>query len=148
MVRGGGSDVEMSIGDIIDRASIIDIRARKLKCKEFLYDYTKKTLKEWAIFNRELELIVRAYQPIPINDLFKKMLRINRRIWNLEASIRQGKLDDNIMEVGIRAIKIRELNKKRVDFKNYINKITDTGFQDIKINHLSGENTNGKQKGK
>ncbi len=58
-------------------------------------------------------------------------------IWDLEADLRQGKLDGALSEVGRRAIKIREHNKLRVEVKNIINLLANEGYQDVKQNHIS-----------
>lgn len=70
-------------------------------------------------------------------DIAEHLYYINGLIWELEAQIRQGVLDNNIVEVGNRSIWIRKINKLRVDFKNLINGILKEGFQDIKKDHLS-----------
>jgi hypothetical protein len=56
----------------------------------------------------------------------------------MESDIRKG-LDDNLglEEIGRRAIKIRETNKIRVSIKNEISRKTKSGFEDVKINHIS-----------
>ena len=62
---------------------------------------------------------------------------INAFIWEKESDMRQGKLDGVLHEVGLRAIEIRKLNNIRVGIKNLINKLTNSGFIDIKSDHLS-----------
>lgn len=65
-----------------------------------------------------------------------KLYNINSEIWKLEADIRSAKITD-LAEIGRRALKIREANKKRITIKNSIIEATGIGVKDIKINHVS-----------
>jgi hypothetical protein len=69
---------------------------------------------------------------------FKSLYDINGKIWDMESEIRKG-LDAKLGldEIGRRAIKIREANKTRVALKNEIAKKTKSGFEDVKMNHIS-----------
>lgn len=63
---------------------------------------------------------------------------MNIEIWNLENSIRND--TENKMsnaEVGRRAKLIRDHNKKRIAYKNEINRMTEMGFREFKIQHRS-----------
>jgi len=72
--------------------------------------------------------------PIWLADLIKH----NNDIWSLESDIRRGKENElPLEEVGRRAIKIREHNKKRVEVKNTIASIINSGFVEVKADHAS-----------
>jgi hypothetical protein len=47
-----------------------------------------------------------------------------------------GETKLGLEECGRRAIKIRDFNKKRIEYKNILNCL-DKGFREIKINHRS-----------
>jgi hypothetical protein len=116
-------------GDIIDRASIAFLKNKRIGMDE--------SKREWEAFSIEIETLKDKYQMLPIEMFFNLLLNINQMIWDLEADLRQGKLDGALSEVGRRAIEIREHNALRVQVKNIINKITNSGFQDIKLDHIS-----------
>jgi hypothetical protein len=73
--------------------------------------------------------------------LLAAIIRINQmniEIWNLENEIRndtENKMDN--AEIGRRAKMIRDYNKKRIDYKNEINRITEMGFREFKVKHRS-----------
>ena len=78
---------------------------------------------------------------ISLADLIEKLFIVDMKIWSLEADIREGKEAKlSLEEVGKRALKIRDLNKHRIDLKNTINKRFDSDnfYEEIKIKHVSG----------
>lgn len=66
------------------------------------------------------------------------LIEINGRCWDLEAAIRQGK-DANLglEEIGRRSLKIREVNKERIAYKNKIAEELGMDFFEVKIDHAS-----------
>jgi hypothetical protein len=114
--------MEMSLGEIADRYSIIKLKSERtdVDCKEE-FDTLKNELNGDEIY---------AY----VDQLYE----VNRRIWDLESDIRKGKEGElGLEEVGRRAIMIRDFNKERINIKNTINTIYKTGFIEKKINHAS-----------
>jgi len=121
--------MERDNGDILDRASIAKLKHERIRDPE--------NDKEWEAFSKELSILEKKYSQFYIDNFFKILYDINSLVWEKESDMRQGKLDGILYEVGIRAIEIRKLNNLRISVKNLVNKITDSGFQDIKKNHLS-----------
>lgn len=121
--------MERDTGDILDRGAIAKLKSERIADPE--------TDREWEAFKIEIELLKNKYKYLYIEDFFRHLYNINAFIWEKESDMRQGKLDGVLYEVGIRAIEIRKLNNLRVDTKNLINKLTDSGFMDIKKDHLS-----------
>jgi hypothetical protein len=121
--------MERDAGDIIDRWAIA-----KLKAERIGTDESKKEFLWFCEGIKELEI---KHPEFNWNLYRQDILNIHSRIWNLESGIRQGKLDNDLMEVGRLAIQIRDWNKKRVALKNEINLKTGEGFQDIKKDHGS-----------
>jgi len=114
--------MEMSLGEIADRYSIIKLKSERtdVDCKEE-FDTLKNELNGDEIY---------AY----VDQLYE----VNGRIWDLESDIRKGKEGElGLEEVGRRAIMIRDFNKERINIKNTINTIYKTGFIEKKINHAS-----------
>lgn len=113
--------MKRDLGDIIDRASIACLKADRIKDKE--------CVREWEYFKK--------YLRNKHSRFFNLMKSINAMVWDLEADIRQGKLDGALSEVGRRAIEIRKLNSLRVQLKNIINAVVHEGFIDVKKDHIS-----------
>ena len=116
------------ISEILDRYSISVLKKQRANAEN---DDELSTLMveidEYKKENSEL-----------IEDYLNKLIDVNGKIWDLESDIRKGKEGElGLEEVGRRAIKIRELNKIRVGYKNQIVEIFKEGFKDIKINHAS-----------
>ena len=65
-----------------------------------------------------------------------RLAQINFEVWNLENAFRRG-VDMSGNRVKEIALNVRELNRKRVHYKNEINKLTKLGFREFKIKHLS-----------
>jgi hypothetical protein len=115
--------MKISIGDIIDRYSICQLKKERLSIDNE---------KEINSLKNEMD----KYDDI--KSFSDDLYRINGLIWDLESDIR--KKNENILgleEVGRRAIKIRELNSERVSIKNKINAKFKEGFVEVKMNHGS-----------
>lgn len=121
--------MERDAGDIIDRWAIAKLKSERIGADE--------SKKEYSWFCRGIEELEAKYSQVDWTVYKHEILVIHANIWNLESGVRQGKLDDDLMEVGRLAIQIREWNKKRIALKNEINLSTGEGFQDIKKDHGS-----------
>lgn len=72
-----------------------------------------------------------------MGDLIDRLSITNLKIWHLEEQIRAGKEKElTIEDIGKRALKIRDLNKERIELKNAINE-DGNGFKEIKVEHRS-----------
>lgn len=121
--------MERDTGDILDRGSIAKLKFERINDPE--------NIKEWNAFKDELLKLNEKYSKLEISMFFDSLYNINSFIWEKESDLRKGKLDGVLYEVGIRAIEIRKLNNIRVGIKNLVNKLTESGYQDIKKQHLS-----------
>jgi len=121
--------MERDAGDIIDRWAIAKLKAERIGADE--------SKKEYSWFCEGIKELGNKYPHLPWDTYKQDILIIHAKIWDLESAVRQGKLDNDLMEVGRRAIQIRDWNKKRVTLKNAINVTTGEGFQDIKKDHGS-----------
>ena len=117
------------VGDIVDRLCIAQLKAERIG--------TPETKKEFREFWEGLFTHILIYPKVNWWKILEEMYGIHKNIWDLEADIRQSKLDNDEMEIGRRAILIRDWNKQRVNLKNYLNKLLGEGFQDIKKDHAS-----------
>ena len=115
------------LSDIIDRYSIVKLKTENLP-------ENKECKKELKALEDELT----HYSNILVPNWIERLYTVNAKIWALEADIRQGKEGLlGLEEVGRRAIKIRDFNGERIKIKNEISKLSQIGFQEIKINHGS-----------
>jgi hypothetical protein len=121
--------MERDAGDIIDRWAIAKLKAERIGADE--------SKKEYLWFCEGINELKKKYPLINWQAWKQNILAIHAEIWDLEGAVRQGKLDNDLLEVGRRAIEIRNWNKKRVTLKNEINALVGEGFQDIKQDHGS-----------
>lgn len=115
-----------SLGDIIDKMSILLMK---------VYHGEEDASEELIALRKGL-----LDQEIDGNFVLTclRLAHINKCIWNLENDIRKGGEGKfSLEEIGRRAIEIRNLNRKRVHYKNLINRITNKGFQETKVFHQS-----------
>jgi hypothetical protein len=123
------TNVNMSFGDIMDRLSILVLKIEKSSASE-------STLREFFYLSSKI-LFLRAGLARDCLSAFQDLFDVNSAIWCLEGDIRNCALDGDLIEVGRRAIKIRDKNKERVQIKNKLNMDTATGFPEFKVDHLS-----------
>jgi hypothetical protein len=122
--------MNMSVGDIIDRYSILLL---KLEHKpDFIYHEQER-----LVMQEEMRQLNHKYPNIDFDMFLAHAKEINGKIWELEADVRKGALDNDLPEVGRRAIMIRKINGLRISFKNLVNKLLEDGFQESKTDHLS-----------
>ena len=130
------------IGDLVDRWSIAKLKAERIG--------HEVSIKEYGEFDEELKKILDKYENFGIIGFVELMTDINSFIWQLEAGLKGGKdglpnqqyLGDpenkeQLAKIGETTILIRNYNHLRVKTKNLINKLANTGHQDIKQDHLS-----------
>ena len=122
------TNISMSLGDVIDRLTIL---SRKI------YFGEEGAYREHTYLTEGIDAL-----GIPLSgSLLSAIIRINQmniEIWNLENEIRndtENKMDN--AEIGRRAKLIRDHNKKRIEYKNEINRITEMGFREFKTKHRS-----------
>jgi len=116
-------------GDIADRLCIAQLKADRIGTSQVKQEF--KEFWEGLFTHLLISPDIDWYKYI--NELYV----CNKNIWDLESDIRKSKIDGNEQEIGRRTIKIREYNKKRVEIKNEINKLTGELFREIKKDHAS-----------
>ena len=84
---------------------------------------------------------------VTLGDLVDRLSIINLKIWHLENDIRKGGEGRfSLEQVGKIALKVRDLNKERVAYKNALNKIEEKYYNDIKVNHRSAHKEDNSEK--
>ena len=120
--------IEMSLGDVIDRLTIL---SRKIHFGE------EGAYKEHTYLTEGIDRLKLRLSGALLAAIIR-ITQMNIEIWNLENEIRndtENKMDN--AEVGRRAKMIREYNKKIIEYKNEINRLTEKGFREFKIRHRS-----------
>ena len=121
--------MEIPLPEMLDRMSIV-----KLKIERIGEPYLEK---EMEAYKKALEEFKEKGIEIK-QEWIDELYEINGKIWDLESDVRVGKEKEiGLEKVGMIALAIREMNKKRVGIKNKIVEATGRGFKDIKMNHAS-----------
>jgi len=106
--------IEISNGDLIDRASILSIKLQKIKSKEKLLNVQK-----------EFDILFESLRSIGISEgsqEFQNLKKINLTLWEIEDRIRTKELRQEFDDEFIRlARKIYFENDKRSEIKRQIN---------------------------
>jgi len=117
------NNVKMSVGDIIDRYTICKLKSERGKTDN------SKELSD--LFNA-----LRDYKDT--QSYIDELYRLHGEIWDLEGDIRRENEDIlGLEEVGRRALKLRDMNKIRINIKNEINSKYKEGYIEVKIDHGS-----------
>lgn len=120
----------LSLGDLIDKLSILSRKVRfGMEDAISEHRYLEKGLYSYGIDGKLVANIIRLAQS-------------NFEIWELEHEIRHGGEGKfTLEEIGNRAIRIRDINAKRVEYKNKINALESRDgkevFREVKVNHRS-----------
>lgn len=118
-----------NLGEALDKLSIL---SRKI------YFGEESAISEHRYIEQQ---IIRAGFPGKLLTNTIRVTMMNVEIWNLEHEMRkhaEGTAPYPLEEVGRRAIKIRDLNRKRIEYKNILNDLSGNQFRETKVNHLSG----------
>ena len=110
-------NIEISIGELIDKLTILEIKLEKI------LDKSKSTE-----VKKELDILSIHYQNLTatsnnLDQYFDNLKKVNLKIWKMEEDIRylirEKKFDDEFIET---ARKIHRTNDLRFEIKNEINK--------------------------
>ena len=119
--------VEVSIGELLDKISILEIKQEKIKDPEKL----KFISNEHSILKKQLDDNVKSDDKI--NDLFQSLKDINARLWVIEDDKRQC---EKVKDFGEKFIKLSRdvhfLNDDRAKIKLEINNYTGSAIKEIK----------------
>jgi hypothetical protein len=136
--------MKRDVGDILDRWSIAKLKFERIG--------TVHNKREFHAFEDAIKEVKKQYKKLPWGQICEMMCSINDFIWQLEAGLKGGKEElknphylmdvmntDTLAKIGTTTILIRNFNHLRVDLKNVVNTLTNTGFLDKKKDHLSEE---------
>jgi len=119
--------VEISIGELLDKISILEIKQEKIKDPEKLRFISN----EHSILKKQLDDNVKSDDKI--NDLFQSLKDINAKLWVIEDDKRQC---EKVKDFGEKFIKLSRdvhfLNDDRAKIKLEINNYTGSAIKEIK----------------
>lgn len=118
-------EIEVSVGEIVDKLSILQIKKENITDEVKLENVTKEFL--------YLHEIVFAKLNVSHEDQYSKLLDINRQLWNIEDRIRDKErnkeFDSEFIEL---ARSVYFTNDKRAEMKKEINLIYSSTFVEEK----------------
>jgi len=119
--------VEVSVGELLDKISILEIKQEKIKDPEKL----KFINEEHSILKDQLNNNVKSDQKL--NELFESLKQINAKLWVIEDDKRQCEKDKNFNEKFIKLSRdVHFLNDDRAKIKLEINNHTGSKIKEIK----------------
>ena len=119
--------VEVSIGELLDKISILEIKQEKIKDQEKL----KFINEEHSILKDQLNNNVKSNQKL--NELFESLKQINAKLWVIEDDKRQCEKEKDFTETFIKLSRdVHFLNDDRAKIKLEINNHTGSKIKEIK----------------
>ena len=120
-------NVSISLGELLDKISILEIKQEKIKDPEKLRFISN----EHSILKKQLDDNVKSDDKI--KDLFQSLKDINTKLWVIEDDKRQC---EKVKDFGEKFIKLSRdvhfLNDKRAKIKLEINNLTGSKIKEIK----------------
>ncbi len=119
--------IEVSIGELLDKISILEIKQEKIKNPEKL----KFINNEYSILKKQLENNIKSDQKI--NELFETLKKINSKLWDIEDNKRRCEKEKNFGEEFIKLSRdVHFLNDDRAKIKLEINNHTGSSIKEVK----------------
>ena len=119
--------VEVSIGELLDKISILEIKQGKIKDPEKL----KFINNEYSILKDQLDRNVKSDDKL--NDLYQSLKEINSKLWVIEDDKRQCEKEKDFGDKFIKLSRdVHFLNDDRAKIKLEINNHTGSVIKEIK----------------
>ena len=119
--------VEVSVGELLDKISILEIKQEKIKDPGKL----KFINEEHSILKDQLNNNVKSDQKL--NELFESLKQINAKLWVIEDDKRQCEKEKDFTETFIKLSRdVHFLNDDRAKIKLEINNHTGSKIKEIK----------------
>ena len=119
--------VEVSVGELLDKISILEIKKEKIKDSEKL----KFINDEYKVLKDQLDKNVKSDEKI--DKLFKSLKEINAKLWLIEDDKRLCEKNSDFSEKFIKLSRdVHFLNDDRAKIKLEINKHTKSKIKEIK----------------
>jgi len=119
--------VEVSVGELLDKISILDIKKEKIKDVENLEHIEN----EYKILTKEYDNKVKIDDKL--KDLYASLKEINAKLWLIEDEKRLCEKNSDFGEIFIKLSRdVHFLNDKRAQIKLTINNYTGSKIKEIK----------------
>ena len=119
--------VEVSVGELFDKISILEIKKEKIKNSEKL----KYINNEYAVLKEQLDHNIKFDENL--KKLHKSLKEINSKLWLIEDDKRQCEKDKEFLENFIKLSRdVHFLNDERAKIKLEINDYTGSKIKEIK----------------
>ena len=119
--------VEVSIGELLDKISILEIKQEKIKDPDKL----KFILKEHSILKKQLDNNIKSDDKL--DNLFHLLKEINAKLWIIEDDKRMCEKEKDFGEKFIKLSRdVHFLNDDRAKIKLEINNHTGSSIKEIK----------------
>jgi len=119
--------VEVSIGELLDKISILEIKQEKINDPEKL----KFILNEHSILKDQLNKNVKSDDKL--NELFESLKEINAKLWIIEDDKRSCEKEKDFGEKFVKLSRdVHFLNDDRAKIKLKINNYTGSNIKEIK----------------
>ena len=119
--------VEVSVGELFDKLSILEIKQEKIKDSEKL----KYILDEYKVLKDQLSKNVKSDEKL--DNLFSSLKKINSKLWVIEDDKRLCEKDSDFGEKFIKLSRdVHFLNDDRAKIKLEINNHTGSKIKEIK----------------
>ena len=119
--------VEVSVGELLDKISILEIKKEKIKDAEKL----KFINNEHSILKNQLDENIKSDEKL--NNLYQSLKEINSKLWVIEDDKRQCEKDKDFGEKFIKLSRdVHFLNDDRAKIKLEINDHTGAAIKEIK----------------
>ena len=119
--------VEVSVGELLDKISILEIKKEKIKDDEKL----KFINNEHSILKNQLDKNIKSDEKL--NNLYQSLKVINSKLWVIEDDKRQCEKDKDFGEKFIKLSRdVHFLNDDRAKIKLEINNHTGSAIKEIK----------------
>ena len=123
--------IPVSVGELVDKITILEIKKNKIKEKKKL----KSVIMELNLLQKELSKITGKRRALK-NEFIKlsaKLAGINLRLWNIENRIRKMEAEKKFGKEFIeKARSVYIYNDKRSEIKNKINKLFGSKITEVK----------------
>jgi len=120
------TQIPVSIGELIDKLSILQIKKNKISNPEKLVQVKKEFE---LLYNQSAGYL----NDIQIENLYHELVKVNTYLWDIEDRLRvlesEVRFEGEFIEV---ARKVYITNDKRFELKNQINALTDSEIIEVK----------------
>lgn len=125
-------DIQISIGELIDKWSILKIKGERIKDEAKL----RNVYKEFDYLTQQMQLVYLDLDQArhqSLETIVNSLCRVNEQLWDIEDKIRlcekRGDFEENFIEL---ARSVYMINDQRADLKKVINRITNSEFTEEK----------------